>query len=48
MKPTKIEIFTGLTAGGYTEIIQGDVKEGDEVISKVSIKTSEKKALRLF
>ena len=47
-KPTKIELITGLTAGGYTEIIKGDVKEGDEVISKVSIKTSEKKALRLF
>ncbi len=47
-KPTKIELITGLTAGGYTEIIQGDVKAGDEVISKVSIKTSEKKALRLF
>ena len=47
-KTTKIELITGLTAGGYTEIIQGDVKEGDEVISQVSIKTSEKKALRLF
>ena len=47
-KPTKIELITGLTAGGYTEIIQGDVKEDDEVISKVSIKKSEKKALRLF
>ena len=44
----KIELITGLNSGGYTEIIKGDLKVGDEVISKVIVKTSNKKALRLF
>ena len=44
----EIRISTGLSAGGYTEILQGEVKEGDEIISKVVIKEAEKKALRLF
>ena len=44
----KIELITGLNSGGYTEIIKGDVELGDEVISKVIVKTSNKKALRLF
>ena len=44
----KIELITGLNSGGYTEIIKGDVEVGDEVISKVIVKTSNKKALRLF
>ena len=46
--PKKIELITGLNASGFTEIIKGDVKMGDEVISKVLITKSEKKALRLF
>ena len=44
----KIELITGLNSGGYTEIIKGDLEEGDEVISKGIVKTSNKKALRLF
>ncbi len=44
----KIELITGLNSGGYTEIIKGDLEIGDEVISKVIVKTSNKKALRLF
>ena len=40
--------MTGLNSGGYTEIIKGEIQEGDEVISKVIVETSEKKALRLF
>ena len=44
----KIELITGLNSGGYTEIIKGDVEVGDEVISKVIVETSIKKALRLF
>ena len=44
----KIDLITGLSSGGYTEIIKGEILEGDEVISKVKIETSEKKALRLF
>ena len=45
---TKIELITGLNSSGYTEIIKGELKEGDQVISKVKIETSVKKALRLF
>ena len=41
-------LITGLNSGGYTEIIKGDLEEGDEVISKVIVETSIKKALRLF
>ena len=44
----QIDLITGLNSGGYTEIIKGEVEEGDDVISKVIVETSEKKALRLF
>ena len=44
----KIDLITGLNSGGYTEIIKGDINEGDEVISKIIVETSNKKALRLF
>ena len=44
----KIDLITGLNSGGYTEIITGEIEEGDEVISKVIVETSNKKALRLF
>jgi len=44
----KIDLITGLNSSGYTEIIKGDLEEGDEVISKVIVETSIKKALRLF
>ena len=44
----EIIISTGLSAGGFTEILKGEVKVGDEIISKVIIKETEKKALRLF
>ncbi len=46
--PQELKITTGLSAGGYTEIISGEIKEGDEIISKVEIKETIKKALRLF
>ena len=44
----KIDIITGLNSGGYTEIIKGEINEGDQVISKISVETTQKKALRLF
>ena len=44
----KIDLITGLNSGGYTEIIKGEIEEGDEVISRVIVETSNKKALRLF
>ena len=44
----QIDLVTGLNSSGYTEIIKGEIQEGDEVISKVIVETSEKKALRLF
>ncbi|MDC0233003.1 efflux RND transporter periplasmic adaptor subunit [Pelagibacteraceae bacterium] len=44
----KIDLITGLNSGGYTEIIKGELSEGDEVISKITVETSSKKALRLF
>jgi len=44
----KIELITGLNSGGYTEIVKGDLEEGDDIISNVTVETSTKKALRLF
>ena len=44
----KIDLVTGLNSGGYTEIVNGEIEEGDEVISKVIFETTKKKALRLF
>ena len=44
----KIDLITGLNSGGYTEIIKGELTEGDQVISKVTVETTKKKALRLF
>ena len=40
--------MTGLNSGGFTEIIKGEINEGDQVISKVTVETTQKKALRLF
>ena len=45
---TKIDLITGLNSGGFTEIIKGELQEGDEVISKIVVQTTNKKALRLF
>ena len=47
-KHEKIDLITGLNSGGFTEIIKGEIEEGDQVISKVTVETSQKKALRLF
>jgi HlyD family secretion protein len=47
-KIQELKISTGLKAGGYTEILNGEVKVGDEIISKILINESPKKALRLF
>ena len=44
----KIDLITGLNSGGYTEIIKGELNEGDQVISKITVETTSKKALRLF
>ena len=44
----KIDLITGLNSGGYTEIIKGDLQVGDEVVSKIIVETTKKKALRLF
>ena len=44
----KIDLITGLNSGGYTEIIKGKLSEGDQVISKVVVESTSKKALRLF
>ena len=46
--PKEIKLSIGLKAGGYTEILNDEVKEGDDFISKVIINESTKKALRLF
>jgi hypothetical protein len=43
-----LKISIGLTAGGYTEILNSEFSEGDELISKIIINESTKKALRLF
>ena len=47
-KPEEFKLSVGLKAGGYTEILNSEVNEGDEFISKVIINESIKKALRLF
>ena len=47
-KPAELKLSVGLKAGGYTEILNSEFKEGDEFISKVVINESTKKALRLF
>ena len=47
-KPKELKLSVGLKAGGYTEILNNEVKEGDEFISKITINESSKKALRLF
>ena len=44
----KTDLITGLNSGGYTEIINGEIEEGDEVISKIIIETSNKKLLDYF
>jgi len=44
----QVDLVTGLNSGGYTEIIKGELNEGDQVISKITVETSQKKALRLF
>ena len=47
-EPKEIKLSIGLKAGGYTEIKNNEIKEGDEFISKIIIDESTKKALRLF
>ena len=47
-EPSEFQLSVGLKAGGFTEILNSEVKEGDEFISKVIINESTKKALRLF
>ena len=47
-RPQELKISIGLTAGGYTEILNSEFSEGDELISKIIINESTKKALRLF
>ena len=47
-KPEEFKLSIGLKAGGYTEILNTEIKEGDEFISKIIINESPKKALRLF
>ena len=44
----QVDLVTGLNSGGFTEIIKGELNEGDQVISKITVETSQKKALRLF
>ena len=44
----QVDLVTGLNSGGFTEIIKGELNEGDQVISKVTVETTQKKALRLF
>ena len=47
-KPQELKLSIGLKAGGYTEILNNKISEGDKFISKVVINESAKKALRLF
>ena len=44
----EFKLSVGLNAGGFTEILNNEIKEGDEFISKVIIEESNKKTLRLF
>ena len=44
----QVDWVTGVNSVGYTEIIKGELNEGDQVISKITVETSQKKALRLF
>ncbi|MFQ3574589.1 MAG: efflux RND transporter periplasmic adaptor subunit [Thermodesulfovibrionales bacterium] len=39
-KPTKVSLKTGITDGQFTELISGEIKEGDEVIVGAITKTS--------
>ena len=47
-KPNELKLSIGLKAGGYSEILNSEVSEGDEFISKIIINESTKKTLRLF
>ena len=38
-KPKRIKIKTGISDGSYTELVSGDVKEGDEIIIEIISKT---------
>ena len=47
-EPKELKLSVGLKAGGYTEILNSEIKEGDELISKIIIDENTKKTLRLF
>jgi HlyD family secretion protein len=41
-KPKRISVSTGVSDGGYTELISGEIKEGQEVIVESLAKTKQK------
>ncbi|MBI4654452.1 MAG: efflux RND transporter periplasmic adaptor subunit [Nitrospirae bacterium] len=43
-KPKRIKVTTGISDGNYTELIAGDIKEGQEVIVESLVKSKEKRA----
>ncbi|MBI1811515.1 MAG: efflux RND transporter periplasmic adaptor subunit [Nitrospirae bacterium] len=43
-KPKRISVSTGVSDGSYTELISGEIKEGQEVIVESLIKTKQKSA----
>ena len=50
-KPVPINVKTGITDGSYTEIIEGDIKEGDKLVVRENIdkeKSSSNFKFRLF
>ena len=42
-KPKRIKVTTGISDGSYTELISGDIKEGQEVIVESLIEPKEKR-----
>jgi HlyD family secretion protein len=43
-KPVRVSLKTGITDGSQTEIVDGEIKEGDLVITDVTMGTSAPKA----
>ena len=43
-KPKRLSVSTGVSDGSYTELISGEIKEGQEVIVESLTKTKQKPA----
>jgi len=42
-KPKRIEVVTGISDGNYTELLSGNIKEGQEVVVESITKKLEEK-----